>query len=129
MYFSIFPFMRYTVSSLVWIYPLLNRVAVAIGLTSVQELRYILLPMALPTILAGVKTAAIISIGTATLAAFIGAGGLGEPIVTGLALNDTDLILQGAIPAAGLAIFVELLFELLEKLLVKPHMLRNELPA
>ena len=85
--------------------------------------------MALPTILAGVKTAAIISIGTATLAAFIGAGGLGEPIVTGLALNDTDLILQGAIPAAGLAIFVELLFELLEKLLVKPHMLRNELPA
>ena len=94
-----------------------------------QQLRYIFLPMALPTILAGVKTAAIISIGTATLAAFIGAGGLGEPIVTGLALNDTDLILQGAIPAAGLAIFVELFFELLEKLLVKPHMLRNELPA
>ena len=78
-------------------------------------------------ILAGIKTAAIISIGTATLAAFIGAGGLGEPIVTGLALNDTNLILQGALPAAGLAICVELLFEILERLLVKPHMLQGQL--
>ncbi len=127
--YSILPILRNTITALVTIDPLLKRVAEAIGLTSVQQLRYIFLPMALPTILAGVKTAAIISIGTATLAAFIGAGGLGEPIVTGLALNDTDLILQGAIPAAGLAIFVELFFELLEKLLVKPHMLRNELPA
>ena len=59
---------------------------------------HVLLPMALPNILAGVRTAAVISIGTATLAAFIGAGGLGEPIVTGLALNDTGLILQGALP-------------------------------
>ena len=85
------------------------------------------MPMAAPTILAGVKTAAVISIGTATLAAFIGAGGLGEPIVTGLALNSTELILQGAIPAALLAILVELLFEGLERLLVKPHMLQNQL--
>ena len=84
--------------------------------------------MALPNMLAGIKTAAIISIGTATLAAFIGAGGLGEPIVTGLALNDTNLILQGAIPAAILAIIVELLFELLERVLVKPHMLSGQLP-
>ena len=58
---------------------------------------------------------------------FIGAGGLGEPIVTGLALNDTGLILQGALPAAGLAILVELLFELLERLLVKPHMLKGQI--
>ena len=64
----------------------------------------------------------MICIGTATLAAFIGAGGLGEPIVTGLALNDTNLILQGAIPAACLAILVELLFELLEKKIIPEHM-------
>ena len=61
--------------------------------------------------------------------AFIGAGGLGEPIVTGLALNDTQLILQGAIPAAILAVLVELLFELLERVLVKPHMLSGKLPG
>ena len=127
--YSILPILRNTITALVTIDPLLKRVAEAIGLTSAQQLRYVLLPMALPTILAGIKTAAIISIGTATLAAFIGAGGLGEPIVTGLALNDTDLILQGAIPAACLAICVELFFELLERLLVKPHMLQNEFPS
>ena len=85
------------------------------------------MPMAMPNVLAGIKTAAIISIGTATLAAFIGAGGLGEPIVTGLALNNTNLILQGAIPAACLAILTELMFEGLERIIVKPHMLSGRL--
>ena len=124
--YSLLPILRNTVTALVTIDPLLKRVAAAIGLTRRQQLRHVLVPMALPNILAGVRTAAVISIGTATLAAFIGAGGLGEPIVTGLALNDTGLILQGALPAAGLAILVELLFELLERLLVKPHMLRAQ---
>ena len=73
---------------------------------------------------AGIRTAAVISIGTATLAAFIGAGGLGDPIVTGLALNDTNLILQGAIPAALLAILTELVFEGLERWLI-PASLRD----
>ena len=122
------PILRNTITALITIDPLLKRVAEAIGLTRWEQLRHVLLPMALPNILAGVRTAAIISIGTATLAAFIGAGGLGEPIVTGLALNDTSLILQGAIPAACLAILVELFFELLERLLVKPHMLAGQLP-
>ena len=126
--YSLLPILRNTVTALITIDPLLKRVAEAIGLTRREQLRHVLLPMALPNILAGVRTAAIISIGTATLAAFIGAGGLGEPIVTGLALNDTSLILQGAIPAACLAILVELLFELLERLLVKPHMLAGQLP-
>ena len=126
--YSILPILRNTITALVTIDPLLKRVAEAIGLTRFQQLRHVLLPMALPTILAGIKTAAIISIGTATLAAFIGAGGLGEPIVTGLALNDTNLILQGALPAACLAICVELLFEILERLLVKPHLLQGQLP-
>lgn len=127
--YSILPILRNTITALLTIDPLLKRVANAIGLTPRQQLRYVLLPLALPNILAGIKTAAVISIGTATLAAFIGAGGLGEPIVTGLALNDTNLILQGAIPAAGLAIIVELLFELLERVLVKPHMLKGVLPS
>lgn len=126
--YSILPILRNTITALVSIDPLLKRVAEAIGLRRSEQLWHVLLPMALPTILAGIKTAAIISIGTATLAAFIGAGGLGGPIVTGLALNDTNLILQGAIPAAGLAIVVELLFEGLERLLVKPHMLQGQLP-
>lgn len=126
--YSILPILRNTITALISIDPLLKRIAEAIGLTRPQQLWYVLVPMAMPTVLAGIKTAAIISIGTATLAAFIGAGGLGEPIVTGLALNDTGLILQGAIPAAILAIIVELLFELLERVLVKPHMLSGQLP-
>jgi len=80
----------------------------------------------MPTILAGIKTAAIISIGTATLAAFVGAGGLGEPIVTGLTLNDSGLILQGAIPAAALAVTAEFLFEWLERALVPRHLVKAQ---
>ena len=63
---------------------------------------------------------AVISIGTATLAAFIGAGGLGEPIVVGLSLNDTDMILRGAVPAALLAVVVELSFGALERKISPP---------
>jgi osmoprotectant transport system permease protein len=85
-------------------------------------MRHILIPLSAPMIFAGIRTAAVISIGTATLAAFIGAGGLGEPIVTGLALNDTGLILQGAIPAAILAIITELGFAGLERLLIPAHL-------
>ena len=80
------------------------------------------IPLAMPAILAGIRTAAVITIGTATLAAFIGAGGLGEFIVTGLALNNTQLILQGAIPAALLALIVEFIFELAEKILIPKHL-------
>ncbi len=96
------------------------------GLTAWQRIRYIDLPLAAPTILAGIKTAAIINIGTATLAAFIGGGGLGEPIVTGLALNDVSLILQGAVPAALLAILTELGFEQLERMLIPRHLLQKQ---
>lgn len=125
--YSILPILRNTITALITIDPLLKRIAEAIGLTRAQQLRYVLIPMAMPNMLAGIKTAAIISIGTATLAAFIGAGGLGQPIVTGLALNDTGLILQGAIPAACLAILAELAFEVLERMIVKPHMRAGEL--
>ena len=78
-----------------------------LGMTDGQILREVRLPLAAPVIMAGVRTAAVIDVGTATLAAFIGAGGLGEPIVAGLALSDTRMILSGAIPAALLAIAVD----------------------
>jgi osmoprotectant transport system permease protein len=84
------------------------------------------MPLAYPHILAGIRTAAVISIGTATLAAFIGAGGLGEPIVTGLALNNTSLILQGAIPAALLAVATEIAFSGLERQMIPRHIRQSQ---
>jgi osmoprotectant transport system permease protein len=120
--YSLLPILRNTVTALTTVDPLLLRVATAMGLTRRQQLRHVYLPLALPTIFSGVRTAAIISIGTATLAAFIGAGGLGDPIVTGLALNDVNLILQGAIPAAVLAMATELVFEGIERLVLPRHL-------
>ncbi len=87
------------------------------GLYDRQILWRVQLPLAMPTIMAGIRTSTVISIGVATLAAFIGAGGLGEPIATGLYLNDTQLILAGAIPAALLAIAADFLLGRVEKAL------------
>ncbi|NNE09366.1 MAG: ABC transporter permease subunit [Gemmatimonadetes bacterium] len=123
--YALLPILRNTTAALLAIDPDLKRVARGIGLTAWQRLRHVEIPLAAPLILAGIKTAAVINIGTATLAAFIGAGGLGEPIVTGLALNDTSLILEGAIPAALLAILTELLFDLLENRIVPAHLKRD----
>jgi len=81
--------------------------------------RRITVPLALPTLLAGVKTAAVINVGTATVAAFIGAGGFGERIVAGLAVNDSATMLAGALPAALLALLVQAAFDLLEHRLVR----------
>lgn len=120
--YSLLPILRNVVTAMLTIDPLLRRVAAAMGLSTFQQIRHLLLPMAMPNVLAGIRTAAVISIGTATLAAFIGAGGLGDPIVTGLALNDQAMILQGAIPAALLAIATELMFELIERVLIPRHM-------
>jgi len=83
-----------------------------------QILFRIVLPLASPTVLAGIKTATIVSIGTATLAALVGAGGYGAPIVSGLALNDVPTILTGAIPAAAMALAAYGLFEVLGILLI-----------
>lgn len=120
--YSLLPTLRNTVSALTTVDPTLLRVAEAMGMTNAEQLRYVYVPLSLPSMLAGIRTAAVISIGTATLAAFIGAGGLGDPIVTGLALNDTGLILQGAVPAALLAIVTELAFELIERLVLPGHL-------
>ncbi len=120
--YSLLPIVRNAITALITIDPLLRRVAAALGMTQWQQLRHVFFPLALPHVLAGVRIAAVVSIGTATLAAFIGAGGLGEPIVTGLALNDTSLILQGAIPAALLALATELMFEIIERWLIPAHL-------
>jgi len=122
--YSLLPILRNTLTALTTIDPTLIRVAEAMGLKPGEQLRHVYLPLSAPSMFAGIRTAAVISIGTATLAAFIGAGGLGDPIVTGLALNDTNLILQGAIPAAVLAILTELVFDGLERWLI-PASLRD----
>jgi osmoprotectant transport system permease protein len=89
--------------------------ASSLGLTRWQCLFNVQLPLAAPVMLAGVKTAAVINVGTATLAAFVGAGGFGERIVSGLAVNDTQTMLAGALPAAVLALLVQALFAAIER--------------
>ena len=113
--YAFLPIMRNTATGLAQVNDGLRMAGKALGLSAWQSLRYVELPLALPTIVAGVRTATAIAIGTATIAAFVGAGGLGERIVTGLALNDRDLLLAGALPAALLAFASEALFELVER--------------
>jgi osmoprotectant transport system permease protein len=113
--YSLLPVMRNCVTGLDEVPQGLRDAATALGMTPAQSMRSIQLPLAAPTILAGIRIATSIAIGTATIAAFVGAGGYGERIVTGLALNDGQLLLAGAIPAAGLALLSELLFELGER--------------
>jgi osmoprotectant transport system permease protein len=116
--YGLLPIARNTATGIEGIPPALAESAAALGLSSRSRLLRIELPLASRTILAGVKTSAVINVGTATLAAFIGAGGFGAPISAGLNLNDTDLILEGAIPAALLALAAEGLFAALDRLLI-----------
>ena len=116
--YGLLPIVRNTATGLQDIAPSLRESAVALGLEPGARLRKIYLPIASRTILAGIKTSAVINVGTATLAALIGAGGLGEPILSGLNLNDHATILQGAIPAALLALVVQWLFDLLDLILI-----------
>jgi len=95
--------------------------AEALGTTPAQRLMWVRLPLAAPVIMAGIRTAAVITVGAATLAAFIGAGGLGEPIVAGLALADNRMILSGALPAAALALAVDGVLGIVERLVAPAH--------
>jgi osmoprotectant transport system permease protein len=113
--YSLYPILRNTYSGVRDADPEAVSAAVALGMTSRQVLRHVRLPLAAPIIVAGIRTAAVINVGTATLAAFIGAGGLGEPIMAGLALSDTTMILSGAIPAAVLALLVDVGLGLAER--------------
>jgi len=116
--YSLLPIVRNTASGLTNIPPSIRNSAIALGLSPMRRLRLIELPMASPAILAGMKTAAVINVGTATLGALIGAGGYGQPIFTGVRLDNFGLILEGAVPAALLALAVQGLFELAEHYLV-----------
>jgi osmoprotectant transport system permease protein len=109
--YAVLPILRNTCTGLAEVSKGQRNAAEALGMTTSQSLRFVELPAAMPTVMAGVQTASSIAIGTATIAAFVGAGGLGERIVTGLALNDSALMLAGAIPAAALALLSELVFE------------------
>jgi osmoprotectant transport system permease protein len=115
--YSLFPIVRNTYTGVRDADPAAVASARALGMTQAQVLRLVRLPLAAPVVMAGVRTAGVITVGTATLAAFIGAGGLGDPIVAGLALADTRLILSGAIPAALLALLVDGLLSVAERLL------------
>ncbi len=116
--YGLLPIVRNTASGLQDIPRLLRESAVALGLSPFIRLWKINLPMASRSILSGIKTSAVINVGTATLAALIGAGGLGEPILSGLNLNDHVTILQGAIPAALLALLVQWFFDVLDRVLI-----------
>jgi osmoprotectant transport system permease protein len=113
--YGLLPIVRNTESGLAGVAPGLRKAGLALGLRAGAVLRLIELPLAMPAILAGVKISAVINVGTATIAAFIGAGGYGERIVAGLAVNDHALMLAGAIPAALLALLIQGLFELSER--------------
>jgi osmoprotectant transport system permease protein len=117
--YALLPIVRNTHAGLRAVPEGLGQAALSLGLTPAQSLRQVQLPVALPTILAGIKTAAVISVGTATVAAFIGAGGFGERIVSGLAVNDSAAMLAGALPAAALALIVQAVFDALERKLVR----------
>ncbi|TMQ58874.1 MAG: ABC transporter permease subunit [Candidatus Eisenbacteria bacterium] len=121
--YSLLPIVRNTYVGLTTIPVPLAEAAAAIGLSPRAQLFRVRLPMASPAIMAGIKTSAVINVGTATLAALIGAGGLGEPILSGIQLRQNSLILQGAIPAAVLALLVQRAFDLID-LVAVPRGLR-----
>ncbi len=116
--YALLPIVRNTHSALTQISRGMTQAAQSLGLRAGTILHKIELPLAAPTILAGIKTSAVINVGTATIAAFIGAGGYGERIVTGLALNDHALLLAGAIPTAALALLIEGGFRVGERWLI-----------
>lgn len=120
--YALLPIVRNTHTGLVQIPRPMTEAASALGLRPAVIFWKVELPLALPTLLAGVKTSAVVNVGTATIAAFIGAGGFGERIVTGLAINDQATLLAGAIPVAVLALLVQGAFDLLERRLVPAGM-------
>jgi osmoprotectant transport system permease protein len=116
--YALLPIVRNTASGIADLPVSLRESALALGLPPGARLRRVELPLASRSIVAGIKTSAVIGVGTATIAAFIGAGGFGERIVSGLAVNDTRMLLAGAIPAAVLALAAQWLFDALERWLI-----------
>ena len=113
--YALLPIVRNTCTGLTGIPKGMRQAAMALGLSTRDRMRLVEVPLALPSILAGINTSAVINVGTATIAAFIGAGGYGERIASGLALNDNATLLAGAIPAAALALLIQGVFEIGER--------------
>jgi osmoprotectant transport system permease protein len=113
--YALLPVVRNVATGLQQVPDGLRDAARSLGLTPWQRWRLVELPIAMPVVVAGVKTAAVITVGTATIAAFIGAGGYGERIATGLALNDNATLLAGAVPAAALALLTQGVFEWIQR--------------
>src|SRR3954470_3737484 len=105
--YGLLPIVRTTIAGLRGIDPSVREAGVAMGMTAGELLRQVELPLALPSIVAGIRVAAVVGVGSATIAAAIGAGGLGEYIYRGLSMVDSTVILAGAIPAAALALAVD----------------------
>jgi osmoprotectant transport system permease protein len=124
--YALFPIARGTYTGVRDADPDAVEAAEALGMTPRQRLLRVRLPLAAPVIMAGIRTAAVITVGATTLAAFIGAGGLGEPIVTGLALADTRMVLSGALPAALLALFVDGALAMVERRVAPAHLRRRK---
>jgi osmoprotectant transport system permease protein len=117
--YSLLPIVRNTQTGIQTIDTGVRESALALGLPRFTILKWIELPLALPYIISGIKTSAVLNIGTATLGALIGAGGYGQPILTGIRLDNTGLILEGAVPAAVMALMAQGLLGLLEKAVVR----------
>jgi len=120
--YALLPIARATYTSVHLADPDAVAAIAAMGATPRQQLWWVRLPLAAPIVLSGIRTAAVLTVGTATLGAFIGAGGLGEPIVTGLGLADARLVLSGALPAAALAVGVDALLALVAKRVAPAHL-------
>jgi osmoprotectant transport system permease protein len=119
-FYSLLPIVRNTYTGLRDIPLPVRESAEALGLSGWARLRLVELPLAAPAILAGVKTAAIINIGNATLGGLIAAGGFGTPIIIGLNKSNLGSILEGTIPAVLMALLAQALFEVAERFLVSP---------
>lgn len=114
--YALLPIIRNTYTGIEGVDPLVKEAAVAMGMTRMQTLLKVELALAFPVIMAGIRTATVINVGVGTLAAYIAAGGLGEFIFGGIALNNTNMILAGAIPAALLAVLLDLLLSFVQKM-------------
>lgn len=125
-FYALLPLLRNTYAGLMSIDPSLKEAARGMGLTDWQILRKVEIPLALPIIMAGIRTSAVIIVGTATVAALIGAGGLGNPIFRGIASLNTHTILLGALPAACLAVIFDRGLHLAEHFLVSPGLRKQQ---
>jgi osmoprotectant transport system permease protein len=118
--YALLPIVRNVHAGLTGVPPELRDAVRALGIPPRARLRLVELPLAAPAILAGIRTAAVITVGGATLGALVGAGGYGQPILAGVRLASVPLILEGAVPAALLALAVEAAFGLVERIVVSP---------